>query len=52
MSKPSCLICFAIERQIPQDVMLDEFGATALWRAMKEHEDEQHLVEMKDREKE
>lgn len=40
-----CIICFAIQNNVPQDVMLDQFGATALWQAQKEHDDELHNPE-------
>jgi hypothetical protein len=40
-----CIICFAIKNQIAQDVLLDQFGATALLQAQKEHDDELHNPE-------
>jgi hypothetical protein len=41
----SCLICYQMQHEIPQDLMLDQFGATALWQAQKEHDEEQHTAE-------
>lgn len=41
-----CLICHAIKNEIPFDLMLATFGATALWQAQKENDEEQHHQEV------
>ena len=36
----SCLICFAIKNSISQEVLLERFGASAIWRAQQKHEED------------
>jgi hypothetical protein len=37
-----CIICFAIEHEVSQEILLAEFGAVALWQAQARHDSENH----------
>ena len=43
-SRIDCIICFQNEHELSQEIMLQRFGATALWQAQKLHDEEQHEV--------
>lgn len=48
-AQSACIICFAKEHGITQDVLLSEFGATRIWLDSARHEREKHASQKKEK---